>query len=175
MDSYRVEVRAAMSIALADQDAEIDPVPTAAGGHVSEPEIDRLSNIIREFNEQFANVDWKDADKIGRVIAEEIPAKVAADRAYQNAMKNSDEQNARIEHDRALEHVLIGLLADHTELFKLYSDNPSFKKWLAEMNFSATYIAAPTAQSLAIALARSPWSVQAVVAFLLPLREDGRR
>ena len=139
MDSYRVEVRAAIDITLADQDAEIDPVPTSGGGFVSEPDIDRLSNIIREFNDLFGNTQFEDADKVGRVIAEEIPVKVAADRAYQNAMQNSDKQNARIEHDRALEHVLIALLSDQTELYKLYSDNPSFRKWLSEMNFSATY------------------------------------
>ena len=32
MDSYRVEVRSAMSIALPDEDAEIEPVPTSGGG-----------------------------------------------------------------------------------------------------------------------------------------------
>ena len=51
----------------------------------SEPEVDRLSNILKTFNDQFGNIDWKDADKIRKVIAEEIPAKVAADKAYQNA------------------------------------------------------------------------------------------
>ena len=53
--------------------------------------------------------------------------KVAADKAYQNAKKNSDKQNARIEHDKALARVMIGLLKDDTELFKQFSDNPSFK------------------------------------------------
>jgi type I restriction enzyme R subunit len=139
MDSYRVEVRAAMSIALADRDAEIDPVPTSGGGRLPEPELDRLSNILKVFNEQFGNIDWKDADKIRQVITEEIPAKVAADRAYQNAMKYSDKQNARIEHDKALQRVLVELLADHTELFKQFSDNSAFKKWLADTIFSVTY------------------------------------
>ena len=139
MDSYRPEVRSTISIALADQDAEIGPVPTTGGGRIPEPEIDRLSNILRAFNEQFGNIDWKDADKIRQVITEEIPPKVAADKAYQNAMKHSDKQNARIEHDRALQRVLLGLLADHTELFKQYQDNPSFKKWLADTIFSTTY------------------------------------
>ena len=32
MDSYRVEKKAAMKIALADEDAEIEPVPTDGGG-----------------------------------------------------------------------------------------------------------------------------------------------
>jgi type I restriction enzyme, R subunit len=139
MDSYRVEVRSAMQITLADQDALIYPVPTSGGKRIMETELDRLSNIIRAFNDQFGNVDWKDADKIRQVITEEIPAKVAADRAYQNAMKNSDKQNARIEHDNALQRVIIELLTDHTELFKQFSDNPTFKRWLGDTIFAATY------------------------------------
>jgi len=59
-------------------------------------------------------------------------------------MKNSDKQNARIEHDKALQRVLVDLLSDHTELYKQFSDNTSFKKWLADAIFSATY-APPTA------------------------------
>jgi len=139
MDSYRVEVQSAREIALADEDAEIDPVPTSGGGHVPEPELDLLSNIVRAFNDLFGDIEWKDGDKIREVITEEIPSKVAADRAYQNAMKNSDKQNARIEHDKALQKVLVHLLSDHTELFKQFSDNPAFKKWLADTIFSATY------------------------------------
>ena len=140
MDSYHAEVQATMAIALEDQDAEIEPVPTSAVGYLPEPELDRLSNILRSFNDQFGNIDWKDADKIRQVIAEEIPAKVAADKAYQNAMKNSDKQNARIEHDNALQRVLVELLSDHTELFKQFSDNASFRKWLADTIFQATYV-----------------------------------
>jgi len=139
MDSYRVEVQAAVKIALPDQDSEIGPVPTPGGGRVPEPELDRLSNIIKAFNEQFGNIDWKDGDKIRKVITEEIPAKVAADRAYQNAMKNSDKQNARIEHDVALQRVILELLTDHTELYKQFSENPAFKKWRSDSNFATTY------------------------------------
>jgi len=139
MDSYRVEKQATVSIALPDADAEIEPVPTDGGGHKPEPELDYLSNIIRAFNEQFGNIQWKDSDKIQQVIAEEIPTKVAADKAYQNAMKNSDKQNARIEHDKALERVVVDLLTDHTELFKQFMDNQSFRKWLGDTIFAATY------------------------------------
>ena len=65
--------------------------------------------------------------------------KVAADRAFQNAVANSGEQNARIEHDKALEGAIIERLSDHTELFKQFSDNESFRKWLSEMVFAMTY------------------------------------
>jgi type I restriction enzyme, R subunit len=139
MDSYRVEVKSSTNIGLADQDVEVGPVPTTGGGRKPEPELDQLSNIVKTFNDQFGNIDWKDADKIRQVIAEEIPAKVRADVAYQNAMKNNDKKTARIEHDAALQRVMVDLLTDHTELFKQFSDNPSFKKWLADTIFGATY------------------------------------
>jgi type I restriction enzyme R subunit len=139
MDSYRVEVKTSLKIGLPDQDAEIGPVPTTGSGRKPEPELDQLSNIIKAFNDQFGNIDWKDGDKIRKVIAEEIPAKVAADAAYQNAMKNNDKKTARIEHDAALQRVMIDLLSDHTELFKQFSDNPSFKKWLGDTIFGVTY------------------------------------
>ena len=139
MDSYRVEKQAVRAIQLADEDAEIGPVPTDGGGYRPEAEMERLSHILREFNDRFGNIEWQDQDKIEKIITEELPAMVAEDRAYQNAKANSDRQNARIEHDRALERAMTGLLADHTELFKQFSDNGSFRRWLLERSFSATY------------------------------------
>jgi type I restriction enzyme R subunit len=139
MDSYRVEKQAAQRVQLADQDAEIDPVPTDGGGHRADPELDRLSTILRSFNDLFGNIAWEDADRIRQLIASDIPNKVAANAAYQNAKRHSDKQNARIEHDKALGSVIVGLMKDDTELFKQFSDNPEFKRWLADTIFSATY------------------------------------
>jgi type I restriction enzyme R subunit len=72
-------------------------------------------------------------------VTEEIPAKVSADRAYRNAKKNNDKQNARIEHDRALARVMTDVLKDDTELFKQFSDNESFRRWLSDTVFIETY------------------------------------
>ena len=115
MDSYRVEKQAVRDIQLPDEDAEIEPVSTSGGGQKPEPEMERLSNIIREFNDRFGNIEWKNPDKIRKVVSEELPAKVAGDRAYQNAMANSDQQNARIEHDKALERAMTEYVADPIE------------------------------------------------------------
>jgi type I restriction enzyme R subunit len=139
MESYRVEKRAAMAVQLPDENAELESIPASAGGRRPEPEIDRLSNILKTFNEHFGNVSWSDADRVRRMITEEIPAKVAADRAFQNAKKNSDRDNARIEHDKALGRVMTALLSDDTELFKQFSDNDSFRRWLAQTVFDLTY------------------------------------
>ena len=139
MDSYRVEKQAAMSIQLPDQDGGIDPVPMGGGGRKPEPELDRLSNILKAFNDQFGNISWSDADRIERLITLDIPARVSADSAYQNAKNNPDKQNARIEHDKALGRVMTAVLKDDTELFKQFSDNESFRKWLADTVFGLTY------------------------------------
>jgi type I restriction enzyme R subunit len=139
MDSYRVEKKAVVKIQLPDQDAEIDPVPTTGGGGIAEPELDRLSNILKTFNDQFGNISWTDSDRVHRLITEDIPNHVAADQAYRNAKQNSDKQNARIEHDKALGRVMTAVLKDDTELFKQFSDNESFRRWLTDTVFALTY------------------------------------
>ncbi len=139
MDSYRVEKKAAVKIQLPDADAEIEPVPTTGGGHKPEPELDRLSNILKVFNDQFGNIPWTDADRVHKLITEDIPNRVAADKAYQNAKQNSDKQNARIEHDKALARVMTAVLKDDTELFKQFMDNEGFRRWLTDTVFGITY------------------------------------
>jgi type I restriction enzyme R subunit len=139
MDSYRVEKQAAVKIQLPDADAEIEPVPTTGGGRKPEPELDRLSNILKAFNDQFGNIPWSDADRVHKLITEDIPNRVAADKAYQNARQNSDKQNARIEHDKALARVMTAVLKDDTELFKQFMDNEGFRHWLTDTVFGLTY------------------------------------
>ncbi|MCQ1536671.1 hypothetical protein FTO70_13535 [Methanosarcina sp. KYL-1] len=48
-------------------------------------------------------------------------------------------QNARIEHDKALARVMTALLKDDTQLFKLFSDNESFRRTLTDTIFALTY------------------------------------
>ncbi|HRY89638.1 MAG TPA: type I restriction endonuclease subunit R [Rubrivivax sp.] len=139
MDSYRVEKQAAARIQLPDADAEIEPVPTTGGGHKPEPELDRLSNILEAFNDQFGNIRWSDADRVHKLITEDIAQRVAADKACQNARRNSDKQNARIEHDKALARVMTAVLKDDTELFKQFMDNESFRRWMTDTVFGLTY------------------------------------
>lgn len=138
LDSYRNEAQEAVAIKLEDEDAEIAPVPAGKVGHIVEPELDPLSKIIMDFNDMFGNIQWNDADNAQRQILQ-IPAMVSRDEKYQNAMKNSDEQEARTESERALQKVIFSIMADNMELFKQFQDNPSFKKWLTNMVFNLTY------------------------------------
>ena len=72
-------------------------------------------------------------------IIEVIPLKVSADPVYQNAKKNSDRQNARIEHDKALKRVITAIFKDDAQLFKQFQDNDSFRRWLTDTIFGMTY------------------------------------
>jgi len=138
MDSYRAEKKASLAIALPDTDAEIEPVPTSGGGRKPEPEMDKLSNIIRAFNDQFGGL-FNDPKGVEKRIMEEIPPKVSADPAYQNARKNPDRQNAKIEHDKALKRVITAMFKDDAQLFKQFQDNDSFRRWLTDTIFGMTY------------------------------------
>lgn len=139
LESYRNEARESMSIKLEDSDFEVAPIPAGKVGHIIEPEMDLLSAILSDFNDMFGNINWNDADNVRRQILE-IPAMVSRDEKYQNAMKNSDEQSARLESERALQQVIFAIMADNMELFKQFQDNPSFKKWLSDLVFNLTYI-----------------------------------
>ena len=139
MDSYRVEKRAMQKILLPDEDAEIDPIPDNGSGGRAEPEMDLLSKIIKAFNDLFGNIPWEDEDRVLRLITETIPSRVAQDTAYKNAQKNSDRENARIEHDKALLQVMVAVMKDDTQLFKKFMDDSDFKRLVSDASFQVTY------------------------------------
>jgi len=136
MDSYRVEKKAALKIALADKDAEIEPVPTDVSGRKAEPELDRLSNILKAFNEQFGTL-FTDTDRIAKRIRDDIAPKVAADAAFQNAKANTP-HTARMAHDQALGKVMQLLLKDDTQVYKQFVENESFKRFVGDMVYAIT-------------------------------------
>jgi type I restriction enzyme R subunit len=136
MDSYRVEKKSAMNIALADTDAEIEPAPADGGGHKGEPELDRLSNILKTFNEQFGTL-FTDSDRVAKRIRDDIAPKVAADAAYQNAKENTP-HTARMAHDEALGKVMQHLLKDDTQVYKQFVENDSFRRFVGDMVFAIT-------------------------------------
>ncbi|RYG94687.1 MAG: type I restriction endonuclease subunit R [Alphaproteobacteria bacterium] len=140
MDSYRAEKNATLAITLSAENASLDPSEVGGSGHKPEPELDRLSNIVQQFNALFSgSFPFKDADKVLKMITEEIPAKVEANKNYLNAMQNSDRENARQQHDRALELFLISLIKDDTEFYKLFKSNPEFQRFVSQTSFESTY------------------------------------
>jgi type I restriction enzyme R subunit len=136
MDSYRVEKKAAMKIALADENAEIGPVPVEGGGHKPEPKLDRLSNILKTWNEHWGTL-FNDSDRVFKRITDEVAPKVASNQAYQNAKMNTP-HTAHIAHDKALEKVMQSFLKDDTEVYKQFVENESFRRAVTDMVFELT-------------------------------------
>ena len=136
MDSYRVEKQAMQKLVLPDEEGLVEPVPVAGGGRKPESQLDRLSNILRSFNEQFGK-DFNDPDGVFRRLVDDVAPNVASDTAYQNAKRNTP-QTARVEHDRALAKEMLTLLKDGTEVYKKFVQDPLFKRFVADLVFGLT-------------------------------------
>ncbi len=139
MDSYRAEKQAVQKILLENADAEIDPVLGEQGGGRGEVELDLLSNIVADFNTRWGDIPWEDSDRVRRIITKDLPGMVGKDPAFRNARENSDRENARIEHDRALQRVMMAIMQDDTELFRRFQDDPDFKRWMTGVVFRLSY------------------------------------
>ena len=111
-------------------------MPTEAGGHKPEPELDRLSNILKSFNEHFGTL-FTDADRVSKRIRDDIAPLVADDAAYKNAKENTP-HTARMAHDQALGRVMQGLLKDDTQVYKQFVENESFKRFVSDMVYALT-------------------------------------
>ena len=137
MESYRMERKATRSISLAEEDAEIAPVPATAESRAQEPEMDRLSNIIAEFNKTWGG-KFSDGKQVEEFLSR-MPEQMLEDQQYQNARMNSGRQNAQIELDSALRRLVTSMVRCQTEFYKAYTEDGEFRDWLNREMFQATY------------------------------------
>ena len=137
METYRAEKQATLKIALADEDAEIEPIQGERGGGVQEPLLEPLSIILNEFNKTWGN-SFSNPEHIEKLL-NTIPDRVNEDQAYQNAKMYSDRQNARIELKSALRKQITESLNDGTELYRKYTEDQAFEEDLIDTIFRITY------------------------------------
>ncbi len=132
MDSYRLQLEANIKITLA-QDNELKPIPTNMRGGSSEPEIDRLSNILQTFNDRYGT-QFNDADKVRR-MAEDIVNDVAKNQDMISSLKYSDEQNAKITSDKIAQEELLKHVTTNFDFYKLITDNKDAREDFNAMVF----------------------------------------
>ena len=138
LESYRAEAKETMQIQLDNENGEAGPIPVSTDIGIDVPELDTLSNILKEFHDIFGNIEWTDSDKVRKQISD-LPEIVSRDVAYQNAMRNSDKQNARAESDRATRSAILATMSSGVELYREIHENESFRRWILDMVFNATY------------------------------------
>ena len=135
-DKYRIVKEEERAIVLENENAEVNPVPVGQGGGIPQPEPDTLSNIIKDFNESFGGIEWKNEDEVQRQISE-LPTRIAKSVDFVNAVKNGDRQAAQITFNDDIITIVAGMLEEKTEFVQTYFGNPDFQNFVNARVFSA--------------------------------------
>lgn len=137
-DQYRSIKQAEAQFQMENEDTGIEPVPVGGGGSTSDPDFDKLSNILEEFNATFGGIEWEHPEEAIEQIRQ-LPERLAANENFSNAVRRSDEQNAEIESNNALFQIVVDLLSEKTEFARNYLDNPQFQAFINQRVFNQAY------------------------------------
>ena len=144
LESYRLQVREEKTIYLANEDSEIDPLPVQTDVGIPVPEMDTLSSILEDFHKMWGSDIFTDDDRVVKDI-KGIRDEVVNNREYINAAIDSDEQNAKDEVSKTLSSIISSKATSNLEMYEAFfggkknNANISFKDWLVDYIFNATY------------------------------------
>lgn len=129
-DQLRVEKKAEKQITLENVDSEIDPIPTSeVNGGKREPDLVTLTTILDEFNTRFGGIDWAYPDKVRSEI-EALPAQLAQDEPFRNAVLQSNAMNIQIQGGEVLQQLILNNMAAQTELSRYFFQNEEFRNFI---------------------------------------------
>jgi len=148
LESYRTVAQETMAIALEDADATIAPIPVPTDVGVPIPDLENLSKILEEFNKKCGEqgIKWTD-DETAQKQFLDLPDIVKEKPAYKDAMDNSDDENSRIESDKATRQTIHDHATTGIEFYKAYEDHPEFARFVDDFVFRRTYSPPNTAVS----------------------------
>ena len=135
-DKYRIVKEEERSIALDNENSNVNPIPVGTGGGKPQPEMDALSSIVKDFNDTYGNIEWKNRDEVQRQI-EELPARIATSVDFVNAVRNGDKQVAQITFNDDIINIVAGMLEEKTEFVQTYFANPDFQNFVNARVFQA--------------------------------------
>lgn len=128
-DKYRIVKEEERQIVLENENAEVAPVPVGHGTGKPVPEMEALSTIVKDFNELFGNIDWKNRDEVQRQI-NELPERIAGSVDFANAVKNGDSQVAQITFNDDMIAIVAAMLEEKTEFVQTYFGNKDFQNFV---------------------------------------------
>lgn len=135
-DKYRIVKEEERAIVLENENTSINPIPVGTGSGKPTPEMDALSNIVKDFNDTYGNIEWKNRDEVQRQI-EELPARIASSVDFVNAVRNGDRQVARITFNDDIINIVAGMLEEKTEFVQTYFANQDFQNFVNARVFQA--------------------------------------
>lgn len=133
-DQYRLVKGAEHKIELENTNSEIDPIPVGQPKGKSEPIMEKLSDILDEFN----GINWLNVDEAKRQL-EQLPERLQADEAFVNAVRNSNRETAMQQFSSSMMKIAVQMLNENTEFTRNYLDNPDFMNFINQRVFHATY------------------------------------
>ena len=128
-DKYRIVKEEERTIELENEDTVVKPIPVGQGGGKPDPDMDLLSNIVKDFNDTYGNIEWKNRDEVQRQI-EELPIRMANSEDFINAVKNGDSQVAQIIFHDNIINIVAGMLEEKTEFVQAYFANQDFQNFI---------------------------------------------
>lgn len=96
-DSYRLQLDKTQDIIL-QGNGELKPLFADGSSKSVEAELEELLNIIKDFNNKYANIDFNESDKIAKILYD-IKDDIAKNERIRETFSKSDMQNSRIEFD----------------------------------------------------------------------------
>ncbi len=135
-DKYRIVKEDEQAIVLENENAQVGPIPVGTGGGRPSPDMDVLSSIVKDFNDTYGNIEWKNRDEVQRQI-EELPARIATSIDFVNAVRNGDTQVAQITFNDDIVNIVAGMLEEKTEFVQAYFANPDFQNFVNARVFQA--------------------------------------
>ncbi len=135
-DKYRIVREEERAIVLENEDAAVSPIPVGAGGGKPSPDMDVLSSIVKDFNDTYGNIEWKNRDEVQRQI-EELPVRIASSVDFVNALRNGDRQVAQMTFNDDIVGIVAGMLEEKTEFVERYFNNPDFQNFVNARVFQA--------------------------------------
>ena len=135
-DKYRIVKEEERAIVLENEDTNVKPIPVGTGGGKPQPEMDALSSIVKDFNDTYGNIEWKNRDEVQRQI-EELPSRIATSVDFANAVRNGDKQVAQITFNDDIINIVAAMLEEKTEFVQTYFANQDFQNFVNARVFQA--------------------------------------
>ena len=131
METYKVEKKGQVNIALDNTDGAIDPMGGGGKKGVIHDEWDILSKIIKEINERYGT-DFNDND---RVILNSITMKLLKSAILHGSVVNNSKDAAKLKFNELFQDELVDMLDKHFSLYQKLDKSPELKKFVQERVF----------------------------------------
>ena len=114
----------------------LKPIPVGQGGGKPDPDMDLLSNIVKDFNDLFGNIEWKNPAEVQHQI-EELPVRMEGSHLFVSILYRIDKVYAQITFNDDIINIIAGMLEEKTEFVQTYFANPEFQNYVNTKVFQA--------------------------------------